>query len=100
MSEPRRGGARFRVRFDELASAEDVRHATRAGREVVRDARGRLEHEGTDVNARLSEMPDLLLAYRAFGVAHPHTPGNARAARSHTQSRELRFSCINAILAA
>jgi hypothetical protein len=45
---PARGGARFGVRFDELAFTEDVAHATPAGREVAHGARRRLETDGAD----------------------------------------------------
>jgi len=38
--------ARFAVRFDEEAFAEDLEHATAAGREVAVAARRRLEREG------------------------------------------------------
>lgn len=37
------------VHFDELAFAEDMSHATTAGRSVAVDARRRLEREGVDV---------------------------------------------------
>lgn len=50
MSASRRGGARFRVRFDELAFAEDLRHATPAGRDIAVRARARLEREGADMD--------------------------------------------------
>jgi len=40
------GGARFGVRFDELAFAEDLRHASPAGREAALTARARLERDG------------------------------------------------------
>jgi hypothetical protein len=36
-----RGGARYGVRFEELAFAEDLRHASPAGRDVARAARTR-----------------------------------------------------------
>lgn len=39
-------GPRFEVRFDELAFAEDLEHATAAGREVARKARLELERQG------------------------------------------------------
>ena len=42
------GGARFGVRFDELAFSEDLAHATPPGREVAQAARRRLEREGAD----------------------------------------------------
>lgn len=39
---------RFGVRFDELAFADDLGHATPAGREVAQAARQRLERDGAD----------------------------------------------------
>ena len=38
------------VRFDELAFAEDISHATAPGRRVALDARGQLERDGVDVD--------------------------------------------------
>lgn len=48
---PAPGGhpARPRVHFDELALAEDLSHATSAGRRVALDARRQLERDGVDV---------------------------------------------------
>jgi len=44
------GGARYSVHFDELAFAEDLRHASPAGRDVARAARARLEREGASLD--------------------------------------------------
>ena len=49
MAQPPRRRASFRVRFDELAFAEDLRHATPSGRQVGLEARRRLERNGADV---------------------------------------------------
>jgi hypothetical protein len=43
---PDRGGARYGVHFDELAFAQDLRHASPAGRDIARSARTRLERDG------------------------------------------------------
>ena len=40
------GRARYRVHVDELAFAEDLRHASPAGRDVARAARARLDRDG------------------------------------------------------
>jgi len=40
---------RPRAHFDELAFAEDLSHATAAGRRVALDARRRLERDGIDI---------------------------------------------------
>lgn len=40
---------RPRAHFDELAFAEDISHATAAGRRVALDARRQLEHDGIDI---------------------------------------------------
>jgi hypothetical protein len=37
------------VHFDELAFAEDISHATAAGRRVAIDARRELERDGVDI---------------------------------------------------
>lgn len=42
------GAARFGVRFDELAFAQDLGHATPAGRQVAQAARRRLGRDGAD----------------------------------------------------
>jgi hypothetical protein len=42
------GAARFGVRFDDLAFAEDLGHATPAGRKVAESARRRLAQDGVD----------------------------------------------------
>lgn len=42
--------ARARAHFDELAFAEDLSHASAAGRQVALDARRQLEHDGIDVS--------------------------------------------------
>jgi hypothetical protein len=46
MPQPRRDGARFAVRFDDLLFDEDLAHATQAGQHVARQARRRLERDG------------------------------------------------------
>jgi hypothetical protein len=40
------GPTRYSVHFDELAFAEDLRHASPAGRDVARAARARLDRDG------------------------------------------------------
>jgi hypothetical protein len=47
---PDRDGARYRVHFDERAFAEDLRHASPAGRDVARAARTRLERDGAGLD--------------------------------------------------
>jgi hypothetical protein len=42
------GRTRYSVHFDELAFAEDLRHASPAGRDVARAARVRLERDGAN----------------------------------------------------
>lgn len=52
---------RLTVRFDEEAFAEDVDHATAAGRRVAQQARIRLEREGlrtTEARRCMAEGPD------------------------------------------
>jgi hypothetical protein len=49
MPQPRRAPARLPVRFDDLAFAEDLRHATPAGRDVARAARVRFERDGAEL---------------------------------------------------
>ena len=46
------------VRFDELAFAEDISHATAPGRWVALDARGQLERDGVDVDTLLRCQAD------------------------------------------
>jgi len=58
VTQPRRRGASFRVRFDELAFAEDLRHASPSGRQVALDARRRLERDGADVGELRPCDPD------------------------------------------
>ncbi len=43
---PTAGGPRFEVRFDELAIAEDLKHASAAGRRAGERARRELERDG------------------------------------------------------
>lgn len=50
MTQSRGGGPRYGVHFDELAFAEDLRHASPAGREVARAARVRLERDGAPLD--------------------------------------------------
>jgi hypothetical protein len=47
---PDRGGARYGMLFDELAFAEDLRHASPAARDVARAARTRLERDGAGLD--------------------------------------------------
>ena len=52
---------RLTVRFDDEAFAEDVDHATAAGRRVAQEARIRLEREGlatTEARRCMAEGPD------------------------------------------
>jgi hypothetical protein len=42
------GRTRYSVHFDELAFAEDLRHASPAGRDVARAARLRLDRDGAN----------------------------------------------------
>jgi hypothetical protein len=44
------GRTRYSVQFDELAYAEDLRHASPAGREVARSARARLDRDGASLD--------------------------------------------------
>jgi len=53
MPASRGGAAGPRVHFDELAFAEDVSHATAAGRRVALDTRRQLERDGIDVGTLL-----------------------------------------------
>jgi hypothetical protein len=46
MPQPRRDGARFGLRFDDLLFDEDLAHATQAGQQVAAEARRRLERDG------------------------------------------------------
>jgi hypothetical protein len=47
---PDRGATRYGVHFDELAFAEDLRHASPAGRDIARAARTRLERDGAGLD--------------------------------------------------
>jgi hypothetical protein len=85
------------VHFDELAFAEDLRHASPAGRDVARAARARLEQAGASLDELRRCDPEhrdgtrlrwrvifqalydpaagqLRLAFLAFGVGHPEHP--------------------------
>lgn len=63
---------RPRVHFDELAFAEDLSHATLAGRRVALDARRpwRMVFEIT----RDPASGAFVLAYLAYGLGHPGKP--------------------------
>lgn len=53
--------ARFEVRFDDEAFAEDLAHATIAGQAVAREARTRIERDGlvpSETRPCLAEGPD------------------------------------------
>ena len=67
---PDRGGARYGVDFDELAFAEDLRHASPAGRDVARAARTRLERDRAGLEELWRCDPEHPWQPSAYDVAH------------------------------
>jgi len=68
VTQSRRDGTRFRVRFNDLAFIDVLRHATPAGRDVARTARARLERDGAPVGELASCDP--------AGVRERRKPGH------------------------
>jgi hypothetical protein len=67
-------GPRFRVRFDELAFAEDVVHPTPAGRTAALQARERLEQDGIAVDDLIPCLAEARDATRLPGCVKTYLP--------------------------
>jgi hypothetical protein len=76
---PDRDGARYRVHFDELAFAEDLRHASPAGRDVARAARTRLERDGAGLGELGAATPSTEKAPGCPTASRPTSPAPAGA---------------------
>jgi hypothetical protein len=72
---PDRGGARYGVHFDELAFAEDTRHASPAGRDIARAARTRLERDGAGLEELRRCDPEHRQGTRLPNCVKTYLPG-------------------------
>jgi hypothetical protein len=75
MPQPRGARARLAVRFDELAFAEDLRHATPAGRQVARAARARFEHDAPSSASSPRATPSTVTARACPDASIPPRAG-------------------------
>ena len=67
-------GPRFAVRFDELALAEDLQHATAAGRRAGDRARRELERDGVSADRLLRCQPEARDGTRLGGCVKTRVP--------------------------
>jgi hypothetical protein len=67
-------GPRFAVRFDELALAEDLQHATAAGRRAGERARRELERDGVSAERLLRCQPEARDGTRLGGCVKTRVP--------------------------
>jgi hypothetical protein len=67
-------GPRFRVRFDELPFAEDLDHASAAGRRVALEARRGLEREGFAVDELVRCLAEARDGTRLKGCVKTYLP--------------------------
>jgi hypothetical protein len=65
---------RFSARFDEEAFAEDVSHASAAGRQVASAERTRIERDGILVSERLACDPEARDGTRLAGCVKTYLP--------------------------
>jgi FPC/CPF motif-containing protein YcgG len=79
MPQRRRAPVRLPVRFDDLAFAEDLRHATPAGRDVARAARARFEHDGAELGELAPCDPEHRGGTRCPAASRPIYPPRATA---------------------